>query len=242
MIGHLYRYPHPIEKGKFLYVGQGTFRDKAHRSGATSFGRRFKKCFPNSELPQPVREVVEVDSQLELNELETVWMFRFHTWQGYSGGMNLVFPGSQDYKEIRKLVPIESLSRAGRKSGNKNVENGHLEKVRPKNLGLINVQTGHIYKLSKLSADWSKSHPTEAKLNASKAGMRLRDLRRGVHGFSSEQHVENGKKAGALAVNSGQVQNQGLKNAESGLLKRCSHIRWHVNRGLISPFCAFCSS
>ena len=95
MIGHLYRYPHPYDATKFIYCGQGEKRHNVHRSGVSSFGRRFKKLFPGIELPQPIREVVDVQDQLELNELETIWMFRYHTWRGL-GGMNIVFPGSQE--------------------------------------------------------------------------------------------------------------------------------------------------
>src|ERR1700684_3356673 len=106
----LYRYPHPHDQAKFIYVGQVwdasriDKRDKTHRSGKEGFGRRFKSRFPGIELTQPVYEFVEVENQLELNELETIWMFRFHTWRrGYSEGENLTLPGSTDYQMLSSL-------------------------------------------------------------------------------------------------------------------------------------------
>ncbi len=122
MIGHLYRYPSPIDSAKFIYVGQGRRRDPEHRRGGSSFGRRFKKLFPNIELPQPTREQVEVQDIVELNELETIWMFKFHTWLGYAGGMNLRFPGDTDYKN---LMTLEQRIENGRKA----TESGQLAKV-----------------------------------------------------------------------------------------------------------------
>jgi hypothetical protein len=103
MIGHLYRYPHPHDPTRFIYVGQGAKRDSDHRRGTEGFGRRFKKRFPNIELSQPVREIVEVKDRLELNELETIWMFQYHTWRGYEDGMNLTFPGGTDYMNLGML-------------------------------------------------------------------------------------------------------------------------------------------
>lgn len=104
MIGTLYRYPNPTDGTKFVYVGQGSKRDSAHRRAVSSFGRRYRRMFPNAELPQPIREVFEVQDQLELNELETIWMFQYHTWHGYDGGMNLTIPGSDDYKNMARLA------------------------------------------------------------------------------------------------------------------------------------------
>ena len=100
MLKTLYRYQHPHNLEKFIYVGQGPQRDSYHRSGRTSFGARFKKKFPDVELPRPIKEIVEVENQLELNELETIWMFQYHTWKVYKDGMNLRFPGDIDYAGI----------------------------------------------------------------------------------------------------------------------------------------------
>src|ERR1700676_2374815 len=116
MIGHLYRYPHPYDATRFIYCGQGAKRDVVHRRGTEGFGRRFKKAFLDVELPQPIREEVEVKDYLELNELETIWMFQYHTWRGYEGGMNLTFPGSDDYKRLWLLQPIEARKANGRRA------------------------------------------------------------------------------------------------------------------------------
>jgi hypothetical protein len=112
MLATLYRYSHPLEPNKFLYVGQGAQRDTRHRSGSTAFGRKFRRDFPAIELSQPIKEEIEVQDQCELNELETIWMFRFHTWRGY-GGYNITIPGSKDYKFIGNLQPHEAKVRGG---------------------------------------------------------------------------------------------------------------------------------
>jgi peptidyl-tRNA hydrolase len=144
MIGHLYRYPHPTEEGKFLYVGQGAKRDSEHRRGKSSFGRRFKRDFPNVKLPQPIREGIEIKDYLELNELETIWMFQYHTWRGYEGGMNLTILGSADYTnlgilardsgQLASLLELPQTKAAriitGRKNGLRNVESGLLARLR----------------------------------------------------------------------------------------------------------------
>lgn len=153
MIGVLYRYPHPNDSSKFIYVGQTQHidkpekRDRQHRGGRSTFGRRFKKKFPDVELPQPILERVEACSQLELNEMEIIWMFRYHTWRGYPDGMNIVLPGTQDYKAAAIL------------GGQANVDSGHIQalgrkqvinirglggKVSGKNVGRRNVESGQM--------------------------------------------------------------------------------------------------
>jgi hypothetical protein len=102
VLGHLYRYPHPEDPTKFLYCGQGLRRDKDHRSGKSSFGRRFKKLFPDIGLPQPIRSEVEVVDQENLNTMETAWMVLYQTLHLF-GGMNLTLPGSDDYKNMGRL-------------------------------------------------------------------------------------------------------------------------------------------
>ena len=137
----LYVYPHPHEPGKFLYVGQERTkgkRDKRHRRGTESFGRRFRMQFPGVELPQPIRREVIVPDFLTLNEEETIDMFRFHTWRGYKGGMNVTLPGSADYKIFGRLggligghnQPREVKVANGRIGGRISVESGHLDRIR----------------------------------------------------------------------------------------------------------------
>jgi hypothetical protein len=153
MIGVLYRYPHPDDPTRFIYVGQTQhidrpeIRDGQHRLGHSTFGRRFKKKFPKTELPQPIREQAEVSDLTELNEMEIIWMFRYHTWRGYLGGMNIVLPGAQDYKAAAIL------------GGQANVDSGHIQalgrtqvvkirglggKVSGKNVGRRNVESGQM--------------------------------------------------------------------------------------------------
>lgn len=163
-------------------------------------------------MPQPVREEVEVADQLELNELETIWMFRFHTWRGYAGGMNLTFPGSKDYKNVGllgaaiggsiggpivrdKKLGIHSLyfdhSNAGRKGGLKVVESGHLQSIS--------------------SAGGKVSGALVGKRNAETGRMK-------------------------------EVQKAGLgKGGKIGGPKGM-HTRWHTRRNISSPFCVFCQA
>lgn len=106
MKAFLYRYSHPYDSNRFIYCGQtqSTTRDKRHRKGYDGFGKRFKKKFPDIELPQPIIEEVNVVDHLELNWLEIEWMFRYHTWHAYPDGMNLSIPGSHDYKNIQAMA------------------------------------------------------------------------------------------------------------------------------------------
>jgi hypothetical protein len=245
MIGHLYRYPHPQDPTRFIYVGQGAKRDPIHRRGISSFGRRFKRLFPNVELPQPIREQIEVQNQADLNEEETIRMFLYHTWHGYPDGMNIGLPGIVDYSVLGRA--------GGPVSGRMNVESGHMGKLgslpqsraaRIKNgllLGSRAVNSGHIKILPALSAEWTKNNPEEARRNASVGGTICRDLKVGVHALSSEERINNGKKAGAIALASGQIQELARRNVESGRLMECLHIRWHVKRGLVSSSCKFCN-
>lgn len=157
MIVHLYRYSHPFIPEKFLYVGQGPKRDKVHRAGNSSFGRRFIKRFPDTSLPQPVRWTEPATDHLEANNAETVAMFRYHTWHGYSGGMNLTLPSSTDYENIgaiggRKVVESGQIASLGKIQGRKNSENGHLALISRKESqgkggktqGRNNVKNGHL--------------------------------------------------------------------------------------------------
>jgi hypothetical protein len=207
MIGYLYRYPHPHDLTKFIYCGQKTGktdRDKQHRYGYVGFGKRFKKTFPGVELPRPIIEEVEVSSQLELNELETIWMFQYHTWRGYEGGMNLSFPGSADYKNMGEIIgPIrgrknvesgqfasiktfESCSKGGRISGQKSAESGTLARVRnlpqtkegQRRAGRKAVESGSLLRAARLSGLKAVENGHQARI--SKLGACFRwNIRRG---------------------------------------------------------------
>ncbi len=244
MKGTLYRYPHPQDPTRFIYVGQGPKRDNEHRSGRSSFGRRFKVDFLGAELPQPIREQIEVSNQLELNEEETIWMFRFHTWRGYFGGMNLTLPGLQDYKQITALAGAASVKsgkgifavnydkgkggRAGGKiAGRIAVKSGRIKTLAtPESLrkggqiqGRNNVENGHIVKIHSLP---------QSKKAYSENGLRNGPIqgRKNVQSGQLDQ-IRNlpqtklaqsavGKINGRRNVESGQVIELGRKNVESG--------------------------
>lgn len=133
MIGHLYCYPDPTSPNRYLYVGQGKNRDSCHRSGRTAFGRRFKQKYPAHILPSPVRWVVNVSNQNELNEEETIAMFVKRTWCGY-GGMNLSLPGSQDYCRAgtlaARLWDADHQVRCGKLGGKARVASGQFAKLK----------------------------------------------------------------------------------------------------------------
>lgn len=143
MFGHLYRYPHPYDANKFIYCGQGSERDGEHRSGRSSFGRRFRRRFPGVELPQPIREQVEIASQFELNELETMWFFIYHTWWGYEGGMNLTVPGSSDYKNMSRIGAPLGGRIGGPIAGRKAVESGQIQAL-GRAVGRAAVESGRL--------------------------------------------------------------------------------------------------
>lgn len=191
MIGHLYRYPHPTEPDKFLYVGQGNKRDKDHRSGRSSFGRRFKRNFPDVELPQPIREVVEIDNHLELLGLEIIHMFRYHTWYGYEGGMNLLLPGSMDYKQI------------GIMSGRVNVASGRIQ--------ALGRRTGKIQGRKRVESGFFNS---EHQRRVGQIGGRISGRKNVERGFFNPEHQSKAGRIGGLIA--GPI--QGRKNVESGQL------------------------
>jgi hypothetical protein len=129
VLGTLYRYPHPLDATKFIYCGQGPKRDKAHHLGRTSYGRRFKKNFPDTELPQPIREEIEVVDGVHLNHLETAWMLLYQTLRSIHDGMNLTLPGSHDYEIMGNIGGPIGGSISGPGNGRKNVESGHLARI-----------------------------------------------------------------------------------------------------------------
>ena len=263
MIGHLYRYPHPTEEGRFLYVGQGPKRDRAHRLGKSSFGTRFKRLFPGVELTESIRETIVVENQSEINELETIQMFQYHTWYGYDGGMNLRFPGDQDYtntstKEqrikngerqiviLRKFnqdpehqrkaanhIRYETRSRGGKTSGRKNVENGHLARIRE----LPQAKEAQ-RKSGRIVGQWSVE---SGQLDGIRDLPQTKEAQRRVGRILGERF---GKAHGKIAVESGQLAlaRSFEGSAKGGKIgsKKTNHIRWHVRRCLMKNDCLFC--
>jgi hypothetical protein len=185
----LYRYPHPFIDGKWIHVGQGSKRDQHHRGGRTSFGRRFKAQFPDVPLPQPVIWWEPIANQIEANEAETIAMFQFRTWHGYEGGMNLTVPGCADYTALARNQPREAKVRGGRIggriAGRRNVESGHLAKLRTpehqrqaaRMAGRRNVESGHLRSISSLGA---RSQPRESKVFGGQVTQMKRKIKRAI--------------------------------------------------------------
>ena len=175
----IYVYPHPHEPGKYLYVGQENKegkRDKDHRAGRTSFSRRFKRDFPGVDLPRPIRRQVSAPDSLTLNEEETIDMFRYHTWRGYLGGMNLIFPGSIDYEHLGRTY-------------------GHIG-------GHIAVERGHIQALGRSGVGGRIGGPIQGRKHAeNKTGVCGRTPEQ-----ISEHAYMGGCISGRKAVESGQIQ------------------------------------
>jgi len=246
--GHLYRYPHPEDETRFIYVGQGAKRDKHHRRGISSFGRRFKKRFPDLELPQPIREVVEVANHLELNELEIVAMFQFRTWYGYEGGMNLQCPGSIDYKNFAKLSGIASAA-SGRIQaiGRKNQEYGRVQ-------GRVNAENGHMANIQKVGCVLGglKQGAIRGRQSVESGHLaRIRELpqTKAAQSAQGRRNVENGQLARIRAA-AAEARRNSLKYKESrlrtgqGLIALRglgNHVNHHINKRRTSPRCAFCS-
>jgi len=217
MQGTLYRYPHPAEPNKFLYVGQGAKRDREHRVGRSSFGRRFKRDFPGMELSQPIKEVIEVANQMELNELETIWMFRFHTWHGYEGGMNKVIPGGQFGCALIGGFATNATT-SGRK-GNGGRTGAGARASLEKGVGI------HGRSVKQKAQDASKGGRLGGAKNV-KTGHILRIQKSGA--------VLGGRVAGRLTAEKG----TGCHRPELQILGR--HNRWHVKRNIHQPACSLC--
>jgi len=222
MLGVLYRYPHPTIPNAWIYCGQGSKRDASHRRGITSFGRRFKKIFPGVELPLPTREEVEITNQFELNALETAWIHKYKTWYE-NGGMNLIFPGSQDYFNIGK---IGGKTNARNKTGicgrtpEKMSEDGHKG---GRIAGRISVETGRLAHLR------TKEHQSKAGRLAARI-------------TNSKLTHEQRQKAGRLTVQKTTSEQRQAWGRLGGLLGgyHSTHKRWHVDRGIVNLNCEVC--
>ena len=209
--GTLYRYSHPNDLTRFIYVGQGYNRDRFHRSGKSSFGRRFKEDFPNIELSQPIEEEFEIVDQAHLNVLETVWIFQFKTWYKY-GGMNITLPGSTDYKNLGKIT------------GRINASIGHMNSIRTTQSCALGGRIGgrrrvELYGTPETPEGCAKGGRATGGHNARK----LIAQGRGIFGRSVEQHSKDSQIAGRVNVKSGHMKSLG--NSGIGLC-----YRWNIKR------------
>ena len=211
----IYRYPHPIESGKYLYVGQDSRgkRDREHRSGKTSFGRRFAKLFPGIILPIPETRMVCVENVVLLNLEETQDIFKYKTWHE-QGGMNLCLPGSADYKQSGSLG-----NREGKRSGGRRSMKIQLAKFTPE-------------QWAERGRKASLKIPVEQRRNSARKGG-LMAWRNGS--ITLDHQIKAGRIGGAIC---GPI--QGRKNVESGQVFKIPHIRWHVKRGIKKTGCSFC--
>lgn len=148
---YIYRYPHPVEIERWVYVGQTVdikSRDQKHRYGRTAFGRSFRTTFPEMTLPMPVICRVRGTAE-EINKAEEQAIEQYQT-SAAAGGFNKTKPGSLDYRLIsllgNKAVKPESRVRGGKEAqrlygclftseqrsrgGLKNAASGHLARVR----------------------------------------------------------------------------------------------------------------
>jgi hypothetical protein len=237
MIGHLYRYPHPNDLTKFIYVGQGLKRDRSHRIGQGSFGRRFRDKFPGVELPQPVREIVEVENRLELNGLETIHMFQYRTWHGYEGGMNYSLPGSIDYGNF-STAHRESLRARMKKQRKDPIFEAKLKASY--NEPSVRANRSKITKKRFLDnpaykAKWIAAIRAGAEKPESKKAVIDALRRRNAIMNHTPEHSERGK----VAMSKLREKPEFLKWVESHAPK-LTHIRWHENRGITKPSCRFC--
>lgn len=226
----LYRYPHPVLPDRWLYVGQGADRDKRHRSGKSSFGRRFKKLFPDALLPEPVRWIEPAADHLEANEAETVAMFRFRTWRGYPSGMNLTFPGSKNYVSMGCIAgqagSHEDKVKAGRAGGlisGKITREGKLGVFRltlkqmKENGHRGGTTSGNIHKINGtgICGLTLEQRSENGRKGGSITGRMLKERGLGIFGLTREQHKSNsrlgGKKGGTIS---------GRMNAENGHLAK----------------------
>jgi hypothetical protein len=155
-----------------------------------------------------------------------------------------------------------NMAKAGRVSGRKNVESGHLL-----NIASIGGKIG-----GRKNADvpgrmksMSLKQPREAKvLGGLRAGKKNVETGH-IHRLGLEYGIKNGLMYGPLGgqknVETGHIKNlghtQGKINAESGFLAELRklyqeerkegsykylHMRWHVSRGIIKEGCKFCES
>jgi len=193
VFGVLYRYPHPDDVSRFIYCGQGARRDRDHRSAKSSFGRRFQKKFPGVELPQPIREVVEVVDQVHLNHLETAWMILYKTLHIFEDGMNLLLPGSTDYQNIGVMGGL--VSGPASKRGKIAIFGMTQQDRRAASLKAFETNTKNKSGLFGRTSDQiSEDARKGGNVGGPIAGRRHRDNKTGVCGRSPEKRAADGSK------------------------------------------------
>lgn len=102
MIYWFYRYPHPTQPLRWLYVGQGPKRHLAHSRGKSAFGFLYQQHFPDLDLSAPEYWFKECPTQHDADEEEAISMFQFRTWGEFDGGMNQQLPGRVNFDKVKK--------------------------------------------------------------------------------------------------------------------------------------------
>jgi hypothetical protein len=250
LLGMVYVYPHPHDPTKFLYVGQQTSvktnRDRDHRSGRSHFGRRFKKRFPGVELPQPMNEYFEYAAPLELNEWETILMFKYKTWHGYEGGMNITIPGASDYKNIGTLsgkmvkspewrvihaAAMDKLSQNPEWQAN----NAAAAKKRSQNPEWRAIHAVAMDKRSQ-NLEWKANNAAAAKKRSQNP-----EWQANTAAGAKKRSQNPGWRANTAAAMKKLHQNPEWRAKKATGIKRYLHTRWHANRNLVKPNCMFCA-
>lgn len=154
---------------------------------------------------------------------------------------------------------IEDKARGGVTQGLKNIENGHMERMRAGRLFRIQEEkkscpavvpikkiVDRKYLLDSLRSGRHSRFKHEGtvedcvKCNRSSEEKKLahnescRTSYKKNHIYKSEEYLEQTFKENG--------HKQGLKNSENGTLIKALHVRWHVKRGIVSPDCPLCKS
>jgi hypothetical protein len=224
MIAWLYRYPHPTLPDVWVYCGQECREGKRHtehKRGKTPFSQAWQNLFPNTPLPEPVREQVEAESQQHLNVMESNWFFQYKTWaKDYSWGMNHTIP-TQNYRETGRLA----------------VESPAFKDFQARYIG----SPKHMAQLAALNA--SPEHIAQlAALNASSFYQAKRRKQLALYNASSPNREHLAKlnvspehKAHLARLHQGAARANLVRGGHVTM-----HNRWHRNRNIVSPFCDLC--
>ena len=252
--GTIYGYRDPAT-GKMRYVGQTINLTKRHRVHLRASSKlsvdKWLHSMQKPPEPELLCEVIGKEHQAFLDDMayqETVAMFQHHTYLASypkEGGFNRVIPQSKDYLKLGLLYGYLG----GKVSGPKNAKSGYMAKL-GHTQGIKNIENGHMERMrakSDLSAAGRLGGHVNA-LSGHAARMGLVQGRKNVEsGHWDRVRLLGMKHASA----NGRI--QGRKNAENGHISRISalgrtpenqskgrHVRWHVNRGINNPACSFC--